>query len=67
MKNFDRYWEFLSRVGDGRKDWTAEQDYADVVAIMVRQGFVERDKTYPWSVKITPIGAEYLKTVGIVE
>lgn len=60
MDHETRYWEFLSRIGDGRNDWTAEQDWADVVEIMVLRGEVERDKVYPWSVKITDIGRQRL-------
>lgn len=63
LRDDPMYLAFLRRIGDGRKDWTAEQDDADVVALLVSDGYAVRHDVYAHSILITKAGANYLALI----
>lgn len=67
LRDDPMYLAFLRRIGDGRKDWTAEQDDADVVALLVSDGYAVRHDVYAHSILITKAGANYLALIDRIE
>ncbi len=58
-----RYWAFFKRIGDGRKNGTAEQNDADVAEQLVTKGYARRHEIYSHSIFITEKGQNFLDSV----